>query len=206
MKNLFFLLIIILLLMGGGLYYNVFSSSAIMRSNTEKALQQFADAVETQDRVKVSAALTQLLADNAKIHLEVTFSSINSANLRPMTQDFDKAAFIAFIDNILYTVSDYHYRPKLQEFTLGETDIANVQFTSGQWADGSSYYSGVSLMMHFSGDAQCNGEAVFENLQPKLKTADCSLLLRSVTKTDSAGDTVEKARQLHDMLQQQQQR
>jgi len=203
-KNLFIALGVVILFILAGLYINVFSPTAVMRSNTEKALQQFADAVETQDRAKVGEALTKFLSEDATIHLEVTFSAINSANVRPMTQDFTKATFITFIDNILYTVSDYHYRPTLQEFLLGENNMAKVQFTSGQWADGPSFYSGVSLMMHFSGDAQCNGETVFENEQPKLKSANCSLLLRSVTKSDSTGNTVEKARQLHDMLQQHQ--
>jgi hypothetical protein len=186
--------------MAAGLAYQFLYPPSVMKRNTENALQHFADAVDTQDRAQVTAALDKLLTDDAKVHLEVTFSAISSANLRPMTQDFDKASFITFLDNILYTVTDYHYRPKLVEFTLGENTVANVQFTSTQWADGPSFYDGVSLMMHFSGDTQCTGEAVFENKQPKLRVANCSVLLRSVTKADSAGETVNRAQAIHDML------
>lgn len=188
--------------MAGGLYYTLFYPPSVMKRNTEAALQAFADAVETQDRAQVASTLNMLLTNDAKIHLEVTFSAISSANLKPMVQDFDKASFLAFLDNVLYTVSDYHYRPKLQEFLL-QDEIAAVQFTATQWADGPSYFAGVTLMMHFSGDMQCKGEAVFENLQPKLRSANCTILLRSVTKADSSSDTVNRAQAIHDLLQQQ---
>ncbi len=189
--------------MAGGLYYTLFYPPSVMKRNTEAALQRYADAVETQDRAKVGAALAELLTDDAKVHLEVTFSTISAANTRPMTQDFDKPAFLAFVDNILFTLTDYHTRPKLEEFALnGET--ANIQFKATQWADGPTYYTGVALMAHFTGDTQCSGEAVFTALQPKLKSANCTILLRSVAKTDSNSvqDMLKKAQEIQQLQQQ----
>lgn len=197
MKALFAVLAISVTLMAGGLYYQFFYPPSVMKNNTEAALSRFADAVETQDRAKVSEALQTLLADDAKIRLEVTFSAISSANVRPMTQDFDKAQFIAFLDHILYPMRDYHDRPTLQRFALGEDQVAAVEWNSSQSGVGPSYYSGVALEMQYSGSADCRGEAIFDQArQPQLKTAACSVLLRSVAKTDSSAGVLDQARQI----------
>lgn len=200
MKNLYVILGFVLLLMAGGLYYTLLYPPSIMKRNTENALQRYSDAVETQDRAKVGAAISELLTDDAKVHLEVTFSTISAANTHPMTQDFDKAQFLSFVDNILYTLTDYHTRPKLEEFTLNG-EAANVKFKATQWADGPTYYTGVTLQAHFTGDTQCTGEAVFTDMQPKLKSANCAMLLRSVAKTDSKSleDVMKKAQEIHDL-------
>jgi hypothetical protein len=202
MKNLLLALIAAIVLMAAGLYYNFLYPPSVMRKNTEAALQSIASVVETQDRAKLSDAIAQFLSADAKIHLDVSFSSISQANARAMSQDFDKQSFIAFIDNVLMPLTDYHYYPKLQTFLLNENKIAAVQFTSGQRADGPSFYSGVALTMRFSGDAQCQGEVVFQEQQPKLRQASCNVLLRSVTKSDSAGAMVDKAQEIHNLLNQ----
>jgi hypothetical protein len=199
MKKPLIILAAVVLFMFTGFYFTFLSPSAVMKHNTEKMLQQFAEAVDSQDRTKVAAVLNDIFTDDAKIHLDVAFSAISASNLRPMAQDFDKPAFLTFIDNVLFTVHDYHYRPKLENFSLPQKDKAALQFTSGQWADGPSFFSGVTLEVHFSGDAQCSGEAVFDgNRQPKLQSATCNVLLRSMAKADSSADMVKKAQEIHD--------
>jgi hypothetical protein len=199
MKKPLIILVAVIVFMFVGYYFTFLTPSAVMRNKTEKVLQQLSATVESQDRAKVAEALTQFFTDDAKIHLDVTFSSISASNLRPISQDFDRAIFLQFIDNVLYTLTDYHAPLSLTDFALTD-NVAKVQFKSVPRADGPSFFSGVTLQVHFSGDVQCSGEVTFEHEQAKFKTMHCNVLLRSMAKGDSAADMVDKAQQIHDMV------
>lgn len=203
MKPLLTILALLILAMAGGLYYQFYYPPSAMRNATEAALQQFADAVDSQDRAKVSDALTHLITDDAKIHLEVNFFSIsNPTGGRPMVQDFDKQQFISFIDNILYTLSDFHYEPRLREFALSDDrKTAAVGFASYARGNGPAYYSGVTVTMRFSTDTTCTGRAVFNGDIPKLAEANCNVLLRSVP-IDSDAHKLRTPEAIQDFLQQ----
>lgn len=200
MKTPLIILAVVLLLMGGGLYYQFLYPPSVMEKNAEAALLAFADVVESQDRAKIATAMDALLTDDAKIHLTVAFSAINQANAQPMEREYNKATFITFIDNLLATLTDYHFRPKLQEFTLNDNKIADVLFLANQSADGPSYFEGVTLTMRFSGNTECRGQVIFDNNQPRLGAANCNVLLRSTTKPDAAGGAINQAQELRKML------
>ncbi len=175
MKKIASLLMLLAMLIGAMGYYYV---SQGKKRAVQASLMQFANAVTTKDRAKVSAALAELLTDDAKIHLTVHFFSIG--NTRPaMDEHFDKAKFITFIDNILYSLTDYSYTPSLQ--TLDDTTGA-VTFTSAEWADGANMMGGVSVNMRYSSNSECTGVVVFENETTRLKQADCKLQFRQVPK------------------------
>ncbi len=185
MKNIASLLIALTLLMGGMGYYYV---SGEKKREAQAALQQFADAVASKDQKKVSAALTQLLTDDAKIHLTVNFFSIGNA--RPaMDQDFDKAQFITFIDNILYSLTDYSYTPSL---TSLNSKTGAVTFHSSEWADGANMMGGVSLNMRYSSSSECTGNVTFENKTARLTQATCQLQFRQVPKPGQEGKFLDK--------------
>jgi hypothetical protein len=204
MRNLLILLAAVILFMLAGLYYQLFYPPSVIRRNMEKTLQHISDVVDTQDRAKIAEMFGSLLTDDIKMHIAVEFSAISGANARPMEQDFDKEKFLPFIDNVIYTLTDYHAHPLLEEFAL-HGDTAHVQFKLTHWADGPSFIEGVTLQMHYSGDTDCDGEVVFEDKQPRFHSLNCHVLLRSVTKGDSAGDMINKAQQLNDMMKQEQQ-
>ena len=186
MKNIGALLILLTLLVGGMAGY-YFSSSQVQKRAVQASLIQFSEAVATKDRAKVSAALTQLLTDDAKIRLEVHFFSI--VNARPaMEQDFDKAQFIAFIDDILYSLTDYSTTPQLTSLEEG----GKLAFTSVEWADGANMMGGVSVNMRYSSNTNCEGMAIFENKTARLKQAACKLQFRQVPKPGQEGKFLSK--------------
>jgi hypothetical protein len=176
MRNIAVSLIILIVLCGAmAAYY--FSDGQTRKRTVRTSLQEFSDAVSTKDRATVSAALTQLLTDDAKIRLEVHFFSIGHG--RPMMeQNFDKAQFITFIDNTLYPLTDYSYTPQL---TSLDAD-GKVAFTSVEWADGANMMGGVSVDMRFSSDTSCTGSVTFENDTARLRDATCQLQFRQVPK------------------------
>ncbi len=182
MKPFIVILVFVLGAMAGGLYYQFYYPPSAMERATEKALEQFSAAVETQDRAKVGEALQALLTDDAKIHLEVNFFSISDpTGGRAVIQDFDKPTFITFIDNILFTLADFHYAPRLREFAASDDRMsAATEFTSYARGDGPSYYAGIAVTMRFSTDTTCTGRADFNGGAPRLAEANCKVLLRTV--------------------------
>jgi hypothetical protein len=168
----------------GGAYYELVYPPVVLKRATGKSLREFAETVATHDRVKISEALQALLAEDAQVRLAVTFFSVTQPDNPAVVQDFTKQAFIPFIDNILYTLTDYFYEPFLGEFKLAEDGkSADVTWTSREWADGVNYYGGNAVNMRFSSDTMCAGKVVFTD-RPHVILADCKYNLRSVPKPD----------------------
>jgi hypothetical protein len=181
------LLMIAALLVGGGVYHQFFYPPTLMKKAVQRSLEQFGQAVATGDRAQVGQVLDAQMADDAIVHLEVSFLSLVHQNHQPMTQDFDKAGFVRFVDNILYSLETYHYQAQLESLLLNaDRSMADITFTSKEWADGKSHYGGVAVGMRFSSDTQCSGQVVFAGLLPKLKTARCAMSMRSVPKPEEA--------------------
>lgn len=180
----FGLLIGLVLAIAGGSYYFFFHPPVVMKRAAEKSLAEFAEAVESQDRAKVGEALNRLLTDDAKIRLEVSFLTFPRTDRPALIQDFpDKAAFLKFMDNVLYTLTDIHYQPVLERFELAQDkQSAQVKFTSKQWADGDSMVGGTSVGMRYSGEASCEGAAVFA--PARLHSVTCKFALLSVPRQD----------------------
>jgi len=186
--RLFLPLLLALLLIAGGTYYQFYYPPMVKKHATEHALQHFADAVATKDRAKIGEALQQWLTDTAHIRLEIGFFSLaQPEGGKPATEDFDKPTFITFIDNILYSLSDYDYRAQLHDFSLSaDGKIASVAFASQAWGDGMSYYGGTGINMRFSSDSACEGEVAFDGEKPRLDKVTCKMQLRSVPKPGEA--------------------
>lgn len=184
MKNLIILLVLVIVFIGAGLYYSFFYPPNVLKKRTEAALQSFAESVATKNRAKIRESLKALLSDDAKIQLNISFFSIIQTNAnKPIKQDFTKDAFITFIDNVLYPLTDYSYTPILENFTLAEDEqTAAVMFTSKQWADGASLFGGFSVDTRTSADANCTGEVRFTDEMAQLSQATCAVSLRTVPK------------------------
>jgi hypothetical protein len=177
MKTLGFFIIAIIV----SVAYYFFSPSLILKRAAEASMAKFAAAVASHDPKQVSATLSDLLADDANIHLSVNFLAIVP---RPaMEQKFDKQGFIQFIDLTIYPLTEYQFEPRSFSVTGGEGDVHEVEFSSKSWADGANMMGGVSLSMRFSTDADCKGTIKSEhNKNVKLQSADCTLKLLQVPK------------------------
>jgi len=179
---------ILLLVLGGvaGSYYFFLYPPKILERKTAETLTHFATDIESQDRAKISESLQTLLTDSAQIHLEVRFFSITQLDGgKPVLQDFDKASFITFIDNLLFTLTDYHYEPALESFTASsDRKTATASFSARKWADGKSTYGGSSIAMRFSADTTCDAQLVFTEPSPRFEKLDCKVFLRSLPKPD----------------------
>lgn len=185
-------------------YYHFFYPPNVLRRETSKALETFSLIVESRDRTKISAGFQEFLADDAAIHLEVNFFQMVSQNGKPaVVQDFTKATFIPFIDNLLYSLSEYNYAPTLESFTLADDgQSAAVTFTSTQSADGKSYYGGLNIDMRFSSNATCQGKVSFATKTPRLTQASCAVHLRSVPKSGQA-EKMQNTESLQQLLREQ---
>jgi hypothetical protein len=179
--------LVVLSSIAGIAYWQFFYPPHILKNQTEAALEQFADRVATKDRTKIGEALNDLLADDAKITLGVSFFSITRQN-PAVVQNFDKANFIHFIDTVLYPMTDYAYEPVLETFELADDrQSAAVMFSSKEWADGNNYYAGTQVAMRFSSiDTKCTGQVAFADKKASLREADCTLTLMMVPKPGEA--------------------
>ncbi len=168
-------------------YYKFGYVPNLLREDTEKALDEFAQAIASQERSKVAEALDAHLTDNAKIHIEVTFFSLTQNGQRPVAEDFTKKEFMTFIDNVLYPLDHYEYTPQLVDFKVNsDRDAAEVVFTSSEWADGKGHYAGVTVGMRFSSDTECTAHVVYPGKVPSISTASCKISLRAVPKPEEA--------------------
>jgi hypothetical protein len=196
------LLIPLFVALAAGLaYHQFFYPPTLLRRATMQALADFSSAVATRDRANVSAVLERTLPETAKIHMEVGFFALTQPQTQPVTQDFDKAAFIRFIDTVLYPLDDYHYQPELEEFTLSEDrSHADVVFTSMEWADGKSYFGGLAINMRFTSTTECKGHVAFREGKPLLEEASCSVRMHSVPKPEEAQKIQQNPEALRQLL------
>ncbi len=189
----------------GGAYYFFFHPPVVLKRATSQALGQFAASVASQDREKIKQSLQALVADDAKIHLEVTFVALMRQGGAPaVVQDFTKADFITLVDTTLYSLTAYDYQPELQSFALAEDHkTAAITFTSKQYADGNSYYAGTAVNMRYSADVTCEGTASFTKETPQLSQASCKMELRSVPKPGEAQKMQNNPGAIQQLLQEQ---
>lgn len=160
----------------------------VKKRQVEAALQEFAAAVATKDRTQVNQSLATLLSDAAKIHLEVQRFLVTQPDIsKSALQDFDKPAFILFVDNVLFTMTDYDYAAELADFTLdADKKSASVRFISHEWADGPEHYAGVAVNMRFSSDTECSGRVVLQRKSTQIEELSCVQHLRIVPKPEEA--------------------
>lgn len=180
---------IVLLVAGvlGCAYYFVGYKSRQFRNDTERALDELAKAVDSQDREKVGQVLGAHLSDNAQIHLEVQFLSLTQNGAKPVTEDFTRKEFLTFIDNVLYPLDHYEYSPQLDAFQVtAEGDAADAQFSSSEWADGKGHYAGVTVGMRFSSDTSCDAHVAYPGRVASISKVSCTISLRSVPKPEDA--------------------
>lgn len=181
------LAVVALLVLAGSYYYFLYPPKIIQRK-AEAALMHFSSVVATKDRAKIGETLGQFLTDDAQIHLDVGFFSLSTieetgSGGRQTGQDFDKASFLGFVDNILYTLTDYSYEPEIQSFILSlDRTTASMTFTSKEWADGMSYYGGTAVEVRFSSHTTCSSDVSFATPTPVLTKLNCRMQLRMVPK------------------------
>ncbi len=182
-KYIIALALLFLALAGGGYYFYIYPPEVLKRQ-TQKSLDEFAQVIATKDRAKISDYLKNLLTEQSKIKLEVTFYAMMQKNSPVISQDFEKSSFISFIDNTLYSLNDYYFNASLEEFNLNiDRKSADITFSATAWGDGISYFGGTSVNSRTSADSHCQAHVVFNNKQTTLDMLDCKVELVSVPKS-----------------------
>jgi hypothetical protein len=176
------LIILALVLVGGMLSYH-YSPLQVRKRAVMEALEVYKEAVATKEREKVLGAFDALLADDAQVRLEIHFFAIANRH-QPMEQKFDKAQFLTFIDNIIYSLKDYGSSPK---FAALDAVHDEVSITSGEWGEGTDMMGGLAIDMRYSLSSECKGLAVFEPEPVKLKSLDCKVTLAQMPKPGQEG-------------------
>ncbi len=209
MKSITSLLVLLVAIISAIAAYH-FSDSQVKKRATLAALEKFSESVATHDRAKISAELGELLSDDAKIRLDIHFFSIGNPKA-DIGQDFDKTQFINFIDNILYSMSDYDYKPQLQSLEknnnqendnqVSNNQVSNnlvnsetriVKFTSVEWADGVNMLGGTAINMRYSSSSECEGIVLFAAEKLQLKKLNCRVSFRQVPKPGQEGKFLNK--------------
>ena len=196
----FIIIVVILALAGCGYYF--FYPPLVLQRQTEKAFSDFSKMLALHDRAKVGEGLQKILSSTAQIHLEVRTISLSQLDGgAPVVQDFDKPAFITFIDNILFTLTEYYYEPEVVDFVLAaDKKSAAVTFTSREWGDGITYYGGTGINTRFSSNSTCEGQVHFEGKNTLLDKASCTLRMTSVPKPEEAQKVQENPEALRQLL------
>jgi hypothetical protein len=160
----------------------------VKQRNAQVLLNQFSEALSSNHRDKINQFLQQHVSDDAVVHLDVAFVALTSQNAsKALAQDFDKASFITFIDNIFYTITDTQFQSDITRFILkNESTMADVEFAGRGFADGNSYFGGISVMMRFSTETTCKAEIRLDQIPLQLTKLSCVAPIRSVPKPQEA--------------------
>jgi hypothetical protein len=182
------ILIPALLIAGLALFaYENMGANAFRRS-TQHALDTFSNALSTKQIGKLSSAFKSYIANNAKIHLEVSFVTLqNMQNNTPEIQDFDKANFYIFIDNVLYSMQDYSADFHIEDFKLDAAKhSADVTFTCKGVADSELNYGELHTNTHFTANSLCDAVVTFDaEMHPTLGNTSCKVKITSTPKLAS---------------------
>jgi hypothetical protein len=170
----------------GAGYYFGFYPPVVKEREAARALDSFAQAIASKNRATITQSLEGLLAADARIRLSVHMFAIGQPGRPALVQEFDKPAFIRFIDNTLYPLTDYGYSARIVSFSLKNDSEADVALASKEWADGSDMYGGVAVNMRFSSDTQCTGSVRFAGEAPQVAQLSCEMQFRSVPKPGEA--------------------
>lgn len=168
-------------------YYQYLHVPHLLEEATEAALASFTEAVATQDRARVAEVLERHIAEDAAIHIEVTFLSLTQHGARPVAEDFTRQGFLTFMDHVLFPLDRFYYMPQLERFELRPAgDAADIYFLSREWADGRSHYGGVAVGMRFSSETACEAQVTFRERVPAIRTASCRISMRAVPLPEEA--------------------
>lgn len=183
------LLILLVVIMMPLVYLRFFYPPNVLERETKNAIAQFSIGVMSQDRAVVQESLQNLLSDDAKVQLEVSVLQVLNEQGGPVTtQDFDKTSFVTFVDNILYTLTDYNYESWVDRFKLSEDyKTAQFDYSSQAAASGGAYYAGTKIPMRFTADISCGGQVSYDTGNPQITSMHCSVKFRSLPQTSATG-------------------
>lgn len=174
MSRIIVYIVLLVAVVGGGLYYQ-YDPTLKFKREAQQVLDSLSSAVETQDRTQIAKGLSAAMAETAQIKLEIHFPSPGGQKAPDMTaQNFTKAEFLSFIDNVLYSLKDYHLKASIDTFKLSsDKSMAAVTFVSkANAADLMGITSGTN--MRFAGDSTCNAQIIYAvNESPKLGQLSC---------------------------------
>lgn len=168
-------------------YFSYFSHAASFKREAAKSLQAYAQVVASQDKPQLRAMHEQLLAPEAKITIRAQYLSITE-QVPVMTLAFDTPQFITFIDGLVAKLTDTHFEPRLENFTVNDDkNTASVIFTAKLWADGQGLYGLNTVPMRHSGDARCEAQLRYVKPAVQMSAAECTLDYRSLPKPGELG-------------------
>ncbi len=172
--------IIALPVITGGLYYFFAYPPVVLRHRTELALHGFGDAVATQDRSKVADTLRHMLAGQAHIRLSVRSPVMADGTPPAQTQELDKAQFLSFVDNVLYSLKNYSFSTRLQTFTLQKDyKSAAIVFSAQGGGDDLAYYTGMPASIRLRANISCASEVHFTASSIVFGDTSCTLQLHA---------------------------
>jgi hypothetical protein len=182
---------IFLLLAGAGAgayyYYYVYPPVAAKRS-TLKLLEKVQLAVASKDKEQIYAMLPVILTPDVNIGLAVSFRYIGLEDGAQVThyRFVDSGYFTDFIRGVLRSSTDFGMpKVSLDRFELfPERNIAEIEFTSEQWADAQAFFAGEGVNTRYETEVSCDAELSFLESDPRIQKMNCNVQLRHVPKPE----------------------
>ncbi|MDX1975278.1 MAG: hypothetical protein SFT92_06340 [Rickettsiales bacterium] len=185
--KLYAILAVLILGMIVGIYLQFFSQGAARERAVTALLNSITETVNGQDRAKIGAAFNDALTDDAKVHLAVQFATLAQPDAPAVIQDFDKASFLPFIDNLLFSLSAYQMQYQITEqLPNAVPDELIVRFNVQQSADGNAYYAGITVQSRFMLQGACEMLLRFEGKKPRIANLSCNQRVRNSPKSEEA--------------------
>lgn len=171
-------LLVLFALVGGGFSLFWFSTQQVTERQLRQEFEAISAAMASQDKDNVGKKLQALIAPDATIQLNVRFSAL--AVSMPATegpgnrQDFTRATFLPFIDNLLFSVKNYEAHGDVGEVIIKDDGTADVAYTMHASASGNSYAMGTSIPSRWVTRAECKSNIMIGDVLV-FKTVVCDV-------------------------------
>lgn len=171
-------LVILALALAAGYYYGIYPPQ-LYRQQVQEMLTRLGAAVEMQNIASINRQLSEALAEDAEVELEVRMPGMAPNQNTAVHQRFSKTEFATFVDTILYSVKDYHFEGRVQAVLLPEdASEAHITFTVSANAQGASAMLG-EAGMNITSQSSCKADAPYSaGTKPRLRRLSCVMDLR----------------------------
>jgi hypothetical protein len=161
-------------------HHYFFYPPVVEEDRTEDALYEIGQLVASGNSAKVQQAVMRYLDDNVQIRLDVTYGVMDEEavqNNKPaVTYNFNKRLFMAYLDNLLRSLTSFTFNARLADFNISsdwKTGDAIIMSAGG--AQGASRFMTKLRTARFSYDALCEATLSLEGSRPAITVLNCKL-------------------------------
>lgn len=169
-----FHIFIFLLCMYAAFYLNR-STPSHSEQDAKDILTDFNRRTQTHSSTMILAYLKDgVLNNSARLHMEFYFTGAHGeTTIKPMAINFDKSAFLQFLQHILFYARDYSVDASLDALKYNEQIKSDVvEFSIREEGNSHSAY-GLKAEMHYAGTSKCSMIVIPGATNPEIGSMSC---------------------------------